>query len=69
MTIQQTWQSFPPTYRAEEMQILARWILAGEGGSVVGLGAVDTGFESFGEVTERKTRAELLDEGLEIEDF
>jgi len=32
----------------------------------VGLGAVDTGFEQFGEVTERKTRAELLDEGLEI---
>jgi alkanesulfonate monooxygenase SsuD/methylene tetrahydromethanopterin reductase-like flavin-dependent oxidoreductase (luciferase family) len=32
----------------------------------VGLGAVDSGFESFGEVTDRKTRAELLDEGLEI---
>jgi len=32
----------------------------------VGMGAVDTGFEQFGEVTERKTRAELLDEGLEI---
>jgi alkanesulfonate monooxygenase SsuD/methylene tetrahydromethanopterin reductase-like flavin-dependent oxidoreductase (luciferase family) len=32
----------------------------------VGLGAVDTGFEAFGEVTDRKTRAELLDEGLEI---
>ncbi len=32
----------------------------------VGLGAVDTGFAEFGEVTERKTRAELLDEGLEI---
>jgi hypothetical protein len=32
----------------------------------VGLGAVDTGFESFGEVTDRKTRAELLDEGLDI---
>jgi len=32
----------------------------------VGLGAVDTGFEQFGEVTDRKTRAELLDEGLEI---
>lgn len=32
----------------------------------VGLGAPDTGFESFGEVTDRKTRAELLDEGLEI---
>ncbi len=32
----------------------------------VGLGAVDTGFESFGEVTDRRTRAELLDEGLDI---
>jgi hypothetical protein len=32
----------------------------------VGLGAVDTGFEDFGEITDRKTRAELLDEGLEI---
>jgi alkanesulfonate monooxygenase SsuD/methylene tetrahydromethanopterin reductase-like flavin-dependent oxidoreductase (luciferase family) len=32
----------------------------------VGLGAVDTGFEAFGEATDRKTRAELLDEGLEI---
>jgi hypothetical protein len=32
----------------------------------VGLGAVDTGFEAFGEVTDRATRAELLDEGLEI---
>jgi hypothetical protein len=32
----------------------------------VGLGAIDTGFEAFGEVTDRKQRAELLDEGLEI---
>jgi hypothetical protein len=32
----------------------------------VGLGAVDTGFDAFGEVTDRATRAELLDEGLEI---
>jgi len=32
----------------------------------VGLGALDTGFEEFGEVTDRKTRAELLDEGLDI---
>jgi len=31
-----------------------------------GLGAVDTGFQAFGEVTDRRTRAELLDEGLEI---
>ena len=32
----------------------------------VGLGATDTGFDAFGEVTDRKTRAELLDEGLDI---
>jgi hypothetical protein len=32
----------------------------------VGLGAVDTGFHEFGEETDRKTRAELLDEGLAI---
>jgi hypothetical protein len=32
----------------------------------VGLGAIDTGFDAFGEVTDRKTRAELLDEGLDI---
>lgn len=32
----------------------------------VGLGATDTGFEAFGEETDRRARAELLDEGLEI---
>ena len=32
----------------------------------VGLGAIDNGFEAFGEVTDKKTRAELLDEGLDI---
>ncbi len=32
----------------------------------VGLGSVDNGFEAFGEETDRKTRAELLDEGLDI---
>ncbi len=32
----------------------------------VGLGAVDTGFKEFGEVMDRKTRAELVDEGLDI---
>ncbi len=53
------------------------WKVAGEtatldnlsGGRVilsVGLGAVDTGFAEFGEVTPRKERAELLDEALEI---
>lgn len=32
----------------------------------VGLGAVDTGFTAFGEQTDRKLRAELMDEGLAI---
>jgi hypothetical protein len=32
----------------------------------VGLGAPETGFAAFGEVTDRKIRAELLDEGLDI---
>lgn len=32
----------------------------------VGLGATDTGFDAFGEVTDRRQRAELLDEGLDI---
>ena len=32
----------------------------------VGLGAPDSGFAAFGEVTDRRTRAELLDEGLAI---
>jgi len=31
-----------------------------------GLGAIDTGFANFGEATDRKLRAELLDEGLAI---
>lgn len=32
----------------------------------VGLGAPDTGFAAFGEITDRRVRAELLDEGLDI---
>ncbi len=32
----------------------------------VGLGATDTGFAEFGEATDRKTRSELVDEGLDI---
>lgn len=32
----------------------------------VGLGAINTGFAEFGEETDRRTRAELLDEGLDI---
>lgn len=53
------------------------WKLAAEaatldrlsGGRVVlsvGLGALDTGFAAFGEQTDRRVRAELLDEGLAI---
>lgn len=53
------------------------WKLAGEtatldqlsGGRLVlsvGLGATETGFAEFGEETDRKARAELLDEGLDI---
>lgn len=32
----------------------------------VGLGALDTGFAEFGEVTDRKARADLLDESIDI---
>jgi hypothetical protein len=32
----------------------------------VGVGSVDTGFESMGEITDRRTRAELLDESIDI---
>lgn len=32
----------------------------------VGLGAVDSGFEAFGEETDRRVRAKLLDEGLDV---
>jgi hypothetical protein len=53
------------------------WTLASETATVdrlsdgrlilsVGLGEPGTGFEKFGEETDRRTRAELLDEGLEI---
>ena len=53
------------------------WELAGQVATVdrlsagrvtlsVGLGAIDSGFAEFGEVCDRRTRAELMDEGLEI---
>jgi alkanesulfonate monooxygenase SsuD/methylene tetrahydromethanopterin reductase-like flavin-dependent oxidoreductase (luciferase family) len=53
------------------------WSLAGQVATVdrlssgrvtlsVGLGAVDSGFDAFGEECDRRTRAELMDESLEI---
>src|SRR5215212_8829742 len=53
------------------------WELAGQVATVdrlshgrviltVGLGAPDSGFANFGEETDRRVRAELLDEGLDI---
>lgn len=59
------------------LPVLSPWKLAGEtatldnlsGGRLilsVGLGAVDTGFENFGLPTNRKIRAERLEEGLEV---
>lgn len=53
------------------------WELAGQVATVdrlsagrvtlsVGLGAIDSGFEAFGEECDRRTRAELLDEALDI---
>jgi hypothetical protein len=53
------------------------WELAGQVATVdrlsagrvtlaVGLGAPDTGYANFGEVIDRRTRAELLDEGLAV---
>jgi alkanesulfonate monooxygenase SsuD/methylene tetrahydromethanopterin reductase-like flavin-dependent oxidoreductase (luciferase family) len=53
------WQLANATTTLDRLSI-GRAILA------VGLGAIDTGFIQFGEVTDRKTRAELLDEGLDI---
>ncbi len=59
------------------LPVLSPWKLASEaatldnlsGGRVilsVGLGAMDTGFMNFGLPTDRKIRAERMDEGLEI---
>lgn len=42
------WETYPATYRAKEMKILADWIAAGESGSVVGLiGSGRTNFLGF----------------------
>lgn len=59
------------------LPVLSPWKLAAETATLdvlsngrvilaVGLGAPDTGFANFGLPTDRKTRAERLDEGLEI---
>ena len=37
MVTHKAWEAFPQTYRADEIQTLARWIQAGESCSVVGL--------------------------------
>src|SRR5262245_20326455 len=42
------------------------WLSNGRLVLPVGLGAPDTGFAKYGEQTDRRVRAELLDEGLEI---
>jgi DNA-binding winged helix-turn-helix (wHTH) protein len=37
MAVNRSWEAYPASYRAKEMQTLANWILSGESGSVVGL--------------------------------
>lgn len=37
MGSRRAWDAYPPTYRPHEMKTLARWIRAGESGSIVGL--------------------------------
>jgi DNA-binding winged helix-turn-helix (wHTH) protein len=37
MAVNRSWDAYPATYRAQEMQTLASWVLSGESGSVVGL--------------------------------
>ncbi len=37
MNLYRAWHSYPPTYRAREMAQIARWIAAGQSGSVIGL--------------------------------
>ena len=41
---------------------------AGRAILAVGLGAVDTGLGSYGEITDRRIRAQLLDEGIDLLD-
>lgn len=37
MSVNPTWANLPATYRQKEMEIVSRWLSAGESGSVVGL--------------------------------
>jgi alkanesulfonate monooxygenase SsuD/methylene tetrahydromethanopterin reductase-like flavin-dependent oxidoreductase (luciferase family) len=60
----------PPSRRrpwklASELATLDR-LSGGRAVLTVGLGALETGFARVGEVTDRKTRAELLDEALDL---
>ena len=36
-TSPRSWTAYPPSYRANEMTVLARWVQAAESGSVIGL--------------------------------
>jgi alkanesulfonate monooxygenase SsuD/methylene tetrahydromethanopterin reductase-like flavin-dependent oxidoreductase (luciferase family) len=54
-----------PWKLASELATLDR-LTNGRALLTVGLGAIDTGFDRVGEVTDRKVRAQLLDEGLEL---
>ena len=54
-----------PWKLASETATLDR-ISSGRVRLAVGLGALETGFAQFGEVTDRKTRVELMEEGLEL---
>lgn len=54
-----------PWKLASELATLDR-LTNGRALLAAGLGAIDTGFERVGEATDRKVRAQLLDEGLEL---
>jgi alkanesulfonate monooxygenase SsuD/methylene tetrahydromethanopterin reductase-like flavin-dependent oxidoreductase (luciferase family) len=54
-----------PWKLASELATLDR-LTNGRALLAAGLGAIDTGFDRVGEATDRKVRAQLLDEGLEL---
>lgn len=54
-----------PWKLASELATLDR-LTNGRAVLAAGLGAIDTGFDRVGEATDRKVRAQLLDEGLEL---